>query len=44
MKSVLLGCIAAGLLAIGAFLVLDPAQTPASTAYSTEGVRLTEGH
>lgn len=45
MKSVLLGCVVATLLAFGAYLVLAPAQTPASEAYSTEGVRLSPaGH
>lgn len=44
MKSVLLGCITATLLAIGAWTVLDPEQMPASSAYTTQGVRLTPGH
>lgn len=44
MKSVLLGCVMAGLLAVGAFLVLDPRQIPVTTAFTTEGVRLSNGH
>lgn len=41
MKSVLLGCLAAVLLALGASQMLEAWQVPAATAYSTEGVRLT---
>lgn len=44
MKSVLLGCCVAALLGFGAWLVLNPAQIPVTSAYATEGVRLTEGH
>lgn len=41
MKSVLLGCLIAVLLAFGASQMLEVWQVPAATAYSTEGVRLT---
>lgn len=40
MKSVLLGCLVAVLLALGAYGVLDRAQKDANVAYATEGVRL----
>lgn len=40
MKAVFLGMICAGLLAYGASMVLAPLAIPASTAYTTEGVRL----
>lgn len=40
MKSVLLGCLAAVLLALVASQVLEIWQEPSATAYSTEGVRL----
>lgn len=44
MKSVLLGCVSATLVAVAAWAILTPAQTPVTTAYSTEGVRLTDSH
>lgn len=42
MKAVCLGMICAGLLAYGTSLVLAPLAISASTAYTTEGVRLSE--
>ncbi|MDX5357503.1 MAG: hypothetical protein LPK12_07180 [Rhodobacterales bacterium] len=41
MKSVLLGCLIAVVLAIAAQMVLDREQIDAQTVYSTVGVRLT---
>lgn len=42
MKSVLLGCAVAAILAFAAHLVLEQWQQPSNAAYSTEGVRLSD--
>jgi hypothetical protein len=40
MKTFVVACIAAAVIAIGAVVVLNSVQKPASTAYSTTGVRI----
>jgi hypothetical protein len=40
MRSFILACLAAIIVAVGAAVVLDRFQEPASSAFSTEGVRL----
>lgn len=44
MKAVLMGIALAVILAFGASVVLEQNETPVTAAYSTEGVRLSEGH
>jgi hypothetical protein len=40
MKSFIVACIAAAVIAIGAVVVLNSIQKPVETAYSTTGVRI----
>ena len=40
MKSFLIGCAAAIIIAVGAAMVLDRYQEPTATLYTTTGVRL----
>lgn len=42
MKSVLLGCAVAVILAFAAYQLLETWQQPSAAAYSTEGVRLSD--
>jgi hypothetical protein len=40
MKTFIVACVAACLIAVGAAVILDRFQEPASTAFSTTGVRI----
>ena len=40
MKSFIVACIAAAVIAVGAFVVLNGMQQPVWSAYSTTGVRI----
>jgi|307.fasta_scaffold201850_2 hypothetical protein len=40
MKTFIIACIAAGVIAIGAVVVLNEIQKPADVAFSTSGVRI----
>ena len=40
MKSFIVACIAAAVIAVGAVVVLNSIQKPVETAYSTTGVRI----
>jgi len=40
MKTFVVACIAAAVIAVGAVVVLNNIQKPADTAYSTSGVRI----